>query len=57
MEEWIETIPGDDLTPYVELAKHHEWTTGDLAAARGWAAWALQIAAGGSGGDGAGTRP
>jgi len=45
-EAWISTIPGDDLTPYVELAKHHEWQTGDLAAARGWAAWALRIAGG-----------
>jgi uncharacterized protein YprB with RNaseH-like and TPR domain len=43
-EEWIGTIPGDELTPYLELAKHHEWHTADLAAARGWAAWALQIA-------------
>jgi uncharacterized protein YprB with RNaseH-like and TPR domain len=50
-EEWIGTIPGDEITPYVELAKHHEWITGDLAAARGWAAWALQIAEGGSGVD------
>lgn len=45
-EEWIGTAAGDDLTPYVELAKHHEWRTGDLSAARGWAAWALRIAAG-----------
>jgi hypothetical protein len=43
-EEWIGTIAGDDLTPYVELAKHHEWITGDLPAARGWSAWALRIA-------------
>jgi uncharacterized protein YprB with RNaseH-like and TPR domain len=45
-EEWIGTVAGDDLTPYVELAKHHEWRTADLAAARGWAAWALRIAEG-----------
>jgi uncharacterized protein len=43
-EEWIGTFAGDELTPYVELAKHHEWYTGDLAAARGWTAWALKIA-------------
>ena len=43
-EEWIGTIPGDDLTPFIELAKHHEWHTQDLAAARGWTAWALRIA-------------
>ena len=43
-EEWISTIPGDDLIPYIELAKYHEWHTTDLAAARGWTAWALRIA-------------
>ncbi len=43
-EEWIGSLPGADLTPYIELAKHHEWCTRDLAAARGWAAWALRIA-------------
>ncbi len=43
-ERWVSTVPGEDLTPYVELAKHHEWHTGQLAAARGWAAWALRIA-------------
>lgn len=42
-EEWIGSLPGEDLTPYIELAKHHEWCTRDLAAARGWAAWALRI--------------
>jgi uncharacterized protein YprB with RNaseH-like and TPR domain len=42
-EEWISSIPGDDPTPYIELAKYHEWRTGDLVAARGWAAWALRI--------------
>lgn len=45
-EEWLTTTAGDDLTPYIELAKHHEWRTLDLEAARGWAAWALQIADG-----------
>jgi hypothetical protein len=45
-ESWISTVAGDDLTPYIELAKHHEWHTLDLAAARGWAAWALRIAEG-----------
>lgn len=48
-EEWVSTVPGvgalagEELTPYVELAKHHEWHTGNLPAARGWAAWALHI--------------
>jgi len=45
-EDWIGTVAGADLTPYIELAKHHEWHTLDLAAARGWAAWALRIAEG-----------
>jgi uncharacterized protein YprB with RNaseH-like and TPR domain len=45
-EEWIGTVAGEDLTPYVELAKHHEWHTADLVAARGWTAWALRIAEG-----------
>lgn len=42
-EEWVSTDSTKDLTPYVELAKHHEWYTGDLRAAHGWAAWALHI--------------
>jgi uncharacterized protein YprB with RNaseH-like and TPR domain len=45
-EEWLASLPGDDLTPYLELAKHHEWRTLDLQAARGWAGWALHIAEG-----------
>jgi uncharacterized protein YprB with RNaseH-like and TPR domain len=45
-EAWIGSESGDDLTPYIELAKHHEWHTLDLAAARGWAAWALRLAEG-----------
>lgn len=43
-EEWISAAPAADLTPYIELAKYHEWHTGDLKAARGWAAWALRLA-------------
>ncbi len=49
-EEWVSTVPpangltGEDLTPYVELAKYHEWYTGNLPAARGWAGWARRIA-------------
>ena len=45
-EAWIGTVAGNDLTPYIELAKHHEWYTLDLTAARGWAAWALRITEG-----------
>ncbi|MGQ9768189.1 MAG: ribonuclease H-like domain-containing protein [Anaerolineae bacterium] len=43
-EEWVSTDPHQELTPYVELARYHEWHTGDLRAAHGWAAWALHIA-------------
>jgi uncharacterized protein YprB with RNaseH-like and TPR domain len=42
-EEWISSVPGEEMTPYVELAKHHEWYTGDVAVARSWTAWALRI--------------
>jgi hypothetical protein len=45
-EEWLSTAGDAELTPYIELAKHHEWRTLDLGAARGWAAWALHIAEG-----------
>ena len=51
-EELISSIASDDLTPYVELAKHHEWQTGDHKAARGWTAWALRIAEGWPSGSG-----
>ena len=44
-EESIGGVPGKDVTPYVELAKHHEWHTADFAA-RGWTAWAVRIAEG-----------
>jgi len=50
-EEWIGAVPGEDVTPYVELAKHYEWHTADLAAARGWTAWAVRIAEGWPPGD------
>lgn len=43
-EEWVSTDSNQELKPYVELAKYHEWHTGDLRAAHGWAAWALHIA-------------
>jgi uncharacterized protein len=41
-EEWITSVSGYDITPYVELAKYHEWQTRDYVAARGWAAWAVR---------------
>lgn len=43
---WITSVPGGDLTPYVELAKHAEWREGDLEAARKWTLWALHLAQG-----------
>ena len=46
-EESIGAVPGEDVTPYVELAKHHEWHTADLAAPHGWTAWAVRVAEGG----------
>lgn len=33
-EGWIARSGGDDLTPHVELAKHHEWHQVDLEVAR-----------------------
>jgi hypothetical protein len=35
-QDWITSVPGPDLMPFEELAKHHEWQTGDLTAARTW---------------------
>ena len=49
-ETWISSVSDGDLMPYVELAKHHEWHTGDLTAARGWTAWALHLVERSSGG-------
>jgi tetratricopeptide (TPR) repeat protein len=43
-EEWVAGVTGAELTPYLELAKYHEWHSSDLRAARGWAGWALHIA-------------
>ena len=43
-QDWITSVPGHDVTPYLELAKHHEWHGVDLAAARKWTLWAVHIA-------------
>ncbi|MER2598955.1 MAG: ribonuclease H-like domain-containing protein [Caldilineales bacterium] len=43
-QEWIVSVPGADVTPYEELAKHHEWYMPDLAAARKWTLWGLHTA-------------
>jgi uncharacterized protein len=42
--DWITSVPGPDVTPYEELAKHHEWHELDLAAARKWTLWGLHSA-------------
>lgn len=42
--DWITSVPGPDVTPYEELAKHHEWQEVDLAAARKWTLWGLHTA-------------
>lgn len=45
-EEWITSIPGDDVTPFLELAKHHEWHTRDVKAALMWSQWARRLVEG-----------
>ncbi len=42
--DWITSVPGPDVTPYEELAKHHEWQEPDFQAARKWTLWALHTA-------------
>lgn len=42
--DWITSVPGPDVTPYEELAKHHEWQEVDLAAACKWTLWGLHTA-------------
>ncbi|HEY54295.1 MAG TPA: hypothetical protein G4N94_12665, partial [Caldilineae bacterium] len=43
-EAQIELAPTRSVAPYIELAKYHEWETGDLAAARLWTEKALAAA-------------
>jgi len=43
-QDWITSVPGDDVTPYVELAKYYEWHEVNLEAAQMWTRWALHIA-------------
>ena len=40
-QRWLTSVPGSDAAPFIELAKYHEWRTGDLAEAEMWAAWGL----------------
>jgi uncharacterized protein YprB with RNaseH-like and TPR domain len=42
--DWITSVSGPEVTPYEELAKHHEWQEVDLAAARKWTMWGLHTA-------------
>lgn len=45
-EEWITSIPSDDVTPFLELAKHHEWHMRDVQTALMWSQWARHIVEG-----------
>lgn len=38
---WLTSTSGCDVLPFIELAKYHEWRTGDLVEAEMWAAWGL----------------
>lgn len=40
-QRWLTTVNGADVTPFIELAKYHEWRTRDLEQAEMWAAWGL----------------
>lgn len=40
-QRWLTSVPGNDLTPYVELAKYCEWQSRDLEQAEMWTGWAL----------------
>ncbi len=40
-QRWLATVNGADATPFIELAKYHEWRTRDLEQAEMWAGWGL----------------
>ncbi len=40
-QRWLTSVPGNDPTPYVELAKYCEWQINDLEQAEMWTGWAL----------------
>ena len=42
-QEWITSLADDDVTPFLELAKHYEWRAREIATALMWARWARQI--------------
>lgn len=38
---WLTSVPGTNVTPYIELAKYCEWQTQDFEQAAMWTGWAL----------------
>ncbi len=40
-QRWLTSVGGADATPFIELAKYHEWRTHDLEQAEMWAAWGV----------------
>lgn len=40
-QRWLTSVGGADATPFIELAKYHEWRTRDLEQAEMWAAWGV----------------
>ena len=40
-QRWLSSVPGNEPTPYIELAKYCEWQAKDLEQAKMWAQWAL----------------
>lgn len=40
-QRWLSSVAGGNVLPFIELAKYHEWRTGDLEQAEMWAAWGL----------------
>ncbi|MBW7883600.1 MAG: ribonuclease H-like domain-containing protein, partial [Caldilineaceae bacterium] len=40
-QQWLTSVDGADITPFIELSKYCEWQTGDLEQAEMWAAWGL----------------
>ncbi len=40
-QRWLTSVPGNNQTPYIELAKYSEWQINDLEQAEMWTGWAL----------------
>ena len=47
-QEWLTSVTDAGLTPYIELAKLHEWRIVDLEQAEMWTRWALHTLDGSS---------